>query len=147
MSWKRLSAENRVAPHRTSPEELAGLRAAARRNLLDASRTVISADNRFGLAYEAALLLAKMVLATAGWRVKGSGAHSTTFAGLRLAIGREADDFALYFDHCRRKRNALSYEVAGVASDADVEDLLERCRAFEKLAEAWIRANPPAPNR
>ncbi len=50
-------------------------------NLRDAGLAALSADNRFGLAYEAALLAAKLAVNAASYRVKAlPGAHRTTFA-------------------------------------------------------------------
>jgi hypothetical protein len=59
-----------VDRHTTSKQELDDLRSVVTRNLADAAITALSADNRFGLAYEAGLLLAKMAIAAAGYRVK-----------------------------------------------------------------------------
>ena len=58
MTWKDLLDKNLAERHKTSTEELADLRNAVERNLDDAAVSQLSADNRFGLAYEGALLLA-----------------------------------------------------------------------------------------
>ena len=50
----------------TSKQELDDLRNAVDRNLRDAAIPQLSADNRFGVAYEAALLLGKIAVACAG---------------------------------------------------------------------------------
>ena len=135
--------KNLVARHETSREELADLRNAVRRNLADAVIPQVSADNRFGLAYEAALLLAKMALACAGYRVKGHGAHHTTFVALKLALGPEIGPTANYLERCRRNRNKLSYDAAGVATDQDAAELLAEARALEDRVEQWIAQNHP----
>lgn len=70
MSWKHLLAEHLVEPHTTSAEEIRDLRAAVDRNLHDARLQGLSNDNRFGLAYEAALVAAKMAVHAAGYRVR-----------------------------------------------------------------------------
>ncbi|MGD0384465.1 MAG: hypothetical protein ABSA77_13170 [Thermoguttaceae bacterium] len=87
MTWQELLDANRVEKHTTTRQELDDLRKAINRNLHDADLPGLSADNKFGLAYEAGLLLAKMAVACAGYRVKGQGGHQTTFASLKLAIG------------------------------------------------------------
>ena len=73
MSWKRLLDERLAERHRTSKEELHGLRAVVERNLKDARVEAVSADNRFGAAYEAALTLATMAIAASGDRIKAPG--------------------------------------------------------------------------
>ena len=78
MTWQELLREGRAERHRTSKQELDGLRAVARRNLADAGAAVISADTRFACAYEAALARATMAIARAGYRVRGPGHHMMT---------------------------------------------------------------------
>ena len=132
MSWQDLLASNRVERHATSRQEIADLRAAAGRNLRDAAAAAISADNRFGLAYEAVVILAKMVIACAGYRVKGIAAHQTTFIALPLAMGEQAASDAAYFDACRRKRNVLSYDRADVVTGTEVTELLTKARRYRQ---------------
>ena len=143
MTWQELLAEGRVERHRTSKQELTALRSAIERNHRDAGVAQLSADNRFGLAYEAALLTAKMALACAGYRVKGPGAHQTTFAALKLALGPEIAKTAVYFERCRRKRNELSYDTAGVATDTEASEILFEARAFHDMVERWIAQSHP----
>ena len=59
MTWQELEAQDRVSRHKTSRGELDSLREAVARNLADAAIPSLSADNRFGLACEAALLVGK----------------------------------------------------------------------------------------
>jgi len=138
-----LRDKNLVERHETSKEELADLRSAVKRNLRDAAIPQLSADNRFGLAYEAALLLAKMAIACAGYRVKGQGAHHTTFAALKLVLGAEINQTANYLERCRRKRNKLSYDAAGVATDQDATEILAAAAALEETVDKWIAENHP----
>jgi len=143
MTWKEWLAENRVEPHATSKQELADLRSAVERNLRDAAIPQLSADNRFGLAYEAALLLGKMAVACAGYRVKGQGAHQTTFAALKLALGAGVSKTSSYLERCRRKRNELSYDMAGVVTDTEAAEILAQIKEFQKSVEKWIAKSHP----
>lgn len=143
MTWKRLLADDRVVRHSTTREELTALRGAAERNLADAALPALSTENRFGLAYEAALLMAKMVIACAGYRVKGPGAHLTTFQALELGMGPRVARQASFFDQCRRKRNVLSYEHAGAASDTEAAEILREAEKLRTDVEAWIAREHP----
>ncbi len=143
MTWKELLAGKRIEPHATSKQELDALRSAVSRNLSDAALRQLSADNRFGLAYEAALLSAKMAVACAGYRVKGQGAHQTTFAALKLALGAGINKTAVYLERCRRKRNELSYDAAGVVTETEATEILAQARALEETVEQWIAKNRP----
>lgn len=143
MSWKNYQSKGLVAPHATSKAELDDLRDAIKRNLDDASIDELSEDNRFGIAYQAALLVAKMAIACAGYRVKGHGAHHTTFEVLPLALDSSFQKLANYLDRCRRKRNDISYDSQGVVSLADVEALVKQATQFAADVEAWIAKHHP----
>ena len=88
--------------------------------------------------------MAKMAVACAGYRVKGQGAHQTTFAALKLAVGTPAVEMAAYLDRCRRKRNEISYDAAGIVGDTEAEELLYTATAFSKAVENWIAKNHPS---
>jgi hypothetical protein len=141
MTWKELLDANRVEKHVTTRQELDDLRKAVDRNLQDANLLGLSADNKFGLAYEAGLLLSKMAVACAGYRVKGQGAHQTTFTSLKLVIGAPIVEMAAYLDRCRRKRNEISYDTAGLVSDTEAKELLTKLREFQNVIETWIAKN------
>ncbi len=140
---KDLLDKGLAARHETSREEIDKFRTAALRSLRDAGVPGLSPDGRFKLAYEAVVLLARMVLACSGYRVKGPGAHRTTFVALARVMGSSSAE-ADYFDRCRRKRNELTYERADVVSARDAEDLLLEAERFRTLVEGWIRKHYPA---
>jgi hypothetical protein len=143
VSWQKLLNENLLARHKTSKLELDTLRVMVDRNLHDANLQGLSTDNRFGLVYEAVLLMAKMAISCAGYRVKGQGAHKTTFMALPLAMGSGLFETAEYFDRCRRKRNELSYDAAGVIAHSDAEQLMMEATGFRDRVEAWIAERYP----
>jgi hypothetical protein len=138
MNWKTLRAQGKLDQHSTSKVELDDLRAAIARNLQDAAISSLSADNRFSIAYQAALLSAKMAIACRGYRVKGQGAHQTTFQALPLAMGAALKPTADYFDRCRRKRNDLMYDHEGSVSASDAVELFQRATNFHEKVEGWI---------
>ncbi len=143
MTWKALLAEARVEPHVTSKQELHHLQDAVDRNLRDVAAAGLSADNKFGLAYEAGLLLAKMTVACAGYRVKGQGAHHTTLTALKLAMGQSIAPTASYLERCRRKRNEISYDAAGLVSDTEADELIAKVRRLQATVKAWIAKKHP----
>ena len=119
------------------------MRAAIGRNLKDAAIEELSNDNRFAIAYQAALLAAKIAIACAGYRVKGQGAHQTSFEALPLAMGTSVKKSADYFDRCRRKRNDLAYDSEGVVSSTDSAELLKNAAEFQRTVESWIARHHP----
>lgn len=119
---------------------MADLRALVARNLKDAGVKGLSADNRFGLVYGAALILAKMVIAVAEYRVRGQSARFTTFEALEVAMGEQSKPFSIYFDRCRRKRNTLSYDAAGVVTETEAPEILKQVEAFRTSVEECLKA-------
>lgn len=136
-------AEGRLAKHETSKQELGDLRRAVNRNLSDAAIATLSSDNRFALAYEAGMLLAKMFIACAGYRAKGLSPHQTTFTALKLAMGSNIENTASYLDRCRRMRNELSYDTAGIVTNAEAVEILEEVKELNNRIEIWINEHYP----
>jgi hypothetical protein len=143
MSWQQLLTNHRVQTHTTSRRELDGLRAIVARDLQDARVVGLSTDRQFATAYNAVLQLAKMAIACAGYRVVGQGHHVTAFEAVELAMGHRVAPLANYFEICRRKRNMLDYDMANVATETEVRELLEQAQAFRQLVEQWIAQQHP----
>jgi len=75
-------------PHRTSPEEIDNLLSMVHRDLDDAQEEGISADWRFGIAYNAALKLCTILLYASGYRAVRTLQHYRTIQALPLILGR-----------------------------------------------------------
>jgi hypothetical protein len=143
VTWKELLAENRVAAEPTRPAEIKDLRAVVRRNLSDAQIRKLSDDGRFGHAYDAARILANIIVRASGYRVKGDGGgHYNTFLALKAAEPAFAKK-AVYFDACRRKRNSFLYEQANVVSHTEAEELLWHSSGFSLDVDAWPKKQHP----
>jgi len=130
-----------LKPHTTSRGEIASLLSIVQRDLQDAARGGgISADWRFGIAYNAALKLCMILLYAEGYRPAQGLGHYRPLQALPLILGagRKAD--AEYLDACRIKRNAVEYEYAGGATDADADELIEFSKSLEREVLDWLKA-------
>ena len=143
MSWQRLLSRGSVVTHKTSLQEMNSWRSMVERDLEDAAISELSSDRSFGIAYGAVLILAKMVVAASGYRVKGEGGHKFTFEALELAMGASVSARTAYFDSCRRKRNQLSYDNAGSVSLSDAEQLRNKAEDFRKQVQDWLSKHHP----
>jgi hypothetical protein len=145
MTWQKWLASNRVHHHKTTPQEITGLRKLIERDLHDASIPQLSSDRRFATAYNAILQLSKMTIACSGYRFSSSspGHHKTTFEAVRLAFGPSGDKYADYFETCRRMRNIIDYDYTEVASEIQAEELLKKAFEYRKFVEEWISAKHP----
>jgi hypothetical protein len=143
MSLEQWAKNGWLRPHKTSTREIGDLLAIADRDLKDAEAGEISADWKFGIAYNAALKLCTILLHASGYRPEKKLAHYRTLQALPLILGsgRKAD--ADYLDTCRTKRNTAEYDYTGVATDDDAKELVDFVKALRKDVLPWLRKNHP----
>lgn len=84
----------------TSSTEIANLLAIVERDLEDA-KSSISADWRFGIAYNAALKLCTILLRAEGYRPSHGLQHYRTIMAVPLILGESRKEDANYLDACR----------------------------------------------
>ncbi len=132
VNWKHWLDKGDIQKVHVNRKSLANLANLVDRDLNDAHVASLSADRRFAIAYNAALNLANYVVRKNGYRVAAKiGHHRITFLVAGEALGRAARDHLDYFDLCRRKRNKVDYDLAGVATDKDVADLIRQVMEFK----------------
>ena len=113
MSLEIWSKNGWIRPYRTTPVQIAELRAIADRDLEDARTERLSTDWQFGIAYNAALKLCTILLYAEGYRPEKNLAHYRTLQALPIILGKDRQDDADYLDACRNKRNTAEYDSAG----------------------------------
>ncbi len=143
MPWAQLVADRKVRPHTTSLQETEDLRSVVDMDLTDAAIAGLSSDRRFATAYNAALQLARIAIACAGYRTTGSSHHQTAFEALELALGPAVAQQSAYFETCRRKRNVVDYDMAYMVSLSEAEEILAETKRLRETVEAWMAANYP----
>jgi len=130
--------------HRTSRREIADLLAVAERDLGDARVSALSLDRRFATAYSGALQLATIVLAASGFRaVAQRGHHVVTWQALPELMGVGTTETAVYSDSCRALRNRGDHDRTGVASAAEVDEVLREAEALRHQVLDWLAREHP----
>ena len=131
-----------IARHQSSAQEIAGLFAIVDRDLHDA-RGEISADWRFGIAYNAALKLRTIMLYAEGYKPEKALQHYRSIQSLPLILGlkRKADADSL--NSCRTKRNTVEYDYAGCATQADADGLIAFSEELKVAVISWLKINHP----
>ncbi|HLG15416.1 MAG TPA: hypothetical protein VJH03_13080 [Blastocatellia bacterium] len=142
MSLKQWADNGWLRPHQTSPQEIADLLAIVERDLADA-QSDISADWRFGIAYNATLKLCTILLHASGYRPEKALQHYRTIAALPLILGERWKDNADYLETCRRKRNIAEYDRVGVVTEQDASELASFCRELRQGVFDWLNSNRP----
>jgi hypothetical protein len=137
------AANGWLRPQPTSRQEIAGLLSIVDRDLTDAAVSALSADWRFGIAYNAALKLCTILLRASGYRAERAQQHYRTIGALPLVLGGPRRDSATYLDTCRIKRNSAEYDMAGAATEADVDELLVFARELRRDVLTWLNARHP----
>jgi hypothetical protein len=127
-----------IVAHEPTAEEVADLFAVVDRDLEDAAIPRLSADWRLGIAYNAALQLATLALAAAGYRPGRERAHERAILSLRDTVGIAAKTVDL-LDAIRRKRNQISYEHAGTTSAGEAAEFYDVVTALRGDVVRWLR--------
>ncbi len=131
-----------LRPHKSSAQEIAGLLAIVERDLADAGAN-ISADWRFGIAYNGALKLCTILLHASGYRPEKTLQHYRAIAALPLILGSQRQDDADYLELCRRKRNIAEYDRTGAATEDDAAELIKFTKELYADVLQWLKQNHP----
>ena len=127
-----------LTAHKTSAQEIGNLLAIVERDLKDATRGEISADWRFGIAYNAALKLCTVLLYAKGYRAERTLQYYRTLQALPLIFGPERKNDANYLDICRSKRNIVEYDRIGGITENDVNELIDFVKDLKNEVERWL---------
>ncbi len=139
-NWKN----NRwLKPHTTSKQEITQLLEIVDRDLKDSKQHKLSADWRFGIAYNAALKLCTILMYLEGFKPEKALAHYRTLQALPLILGPKRDDDADYLNSCRAKRNIVEYDYVGGATDADANELISFVKELKNEVLDWIKLKYP----
>ena len=142
MTLRQWSDNGWPGPHTTTPEEIENLFQIVDRDLKDA-RSGVSADWRFGIAYNATLKLCTILLYAEGYKAERNLQHYRTIQALPKILGSEKNDDADYLDTCRAKRNTAEYDSVGVATESDSDELIEFAESFRGEVMEYLRKKHP----
>ena len=131
-----------LRPHQSSRKEITDLLRIIDRDLQDAAGN-ISADWRFGIAYNAALKLCTILLYSEGYRPEKTLQHFRTIQSLPLILGNNHETDAKYLDTCRNKRNVVEYDYVGGVTEEDVDELIAFVKELREEVIQWLRENHP----
>lgn len=142
MSLRSWLQNSWLVQHTTSPEEITNLLAISDRDLAACQVEQLPTDWRFAIAYNAGLQAATAALAAAGYRAARDNHHYRVIQSLEFTTAPGTKLIAT-FDGFRKKRNVSSYDVAGVVSDREADEMLKLATTLRADVEKWIRATRP----
>lgn len=121
---------------------MADLLAVADRDLADAASTALSQDWRHNIAYNAAVRLATLALAAAGYRAAREAQHYYVIHSLALTIGWDESRIER-LDTARKRRNRVAYEAAGMISRGEAEEIRVLAQELRDAVPSWLRLTHP----
>ncbi|MBM3156561.1 MAG: hypothetical protein FJ004_04675 [Chloroflexi bacterium] len=134
--------EKRFKPHKTSKKEIDQLLAVFERDMADAKVKTLSADRRFSTAYNAALMVSIAALAASGYRASSEGHHYWTIQSLAHTLRLDATTIRK-FNKFRQKRNISDYEMIGMVSEQEVDEMIALARELHKMVVEWLEKHHP----
>jgi hypothetical protein len=127
--------------HRSSVKEVRDLLAKIDRDIDEAEKPEIVLDWRLAIAYNACLGCATVALRVSGYRIPGgAGQHYRTIQSLRFTIN-PSEDIISSLENMSRKRAIVSYDAAGIISEAEVEEAIQLAKDLKVLVLKWLKEN------
>jgi len=127
MEYDELLKSGRIRKEKVSRPEVEQVLALAERDLQTARELIErDLDWSFAVAYDAVLQASRAYMFAQGFRPASSESHKNTLAFLRLAMGKGYEELMTYFDRMRNKRHRAIYETAGLITETEARNILEK---------------------
>ncbi len=143
MSLKDWLDNGWLKPHQTDRQEISNLLGIVERDLTDAMLEGLSIDWKFGIAYNAALKLCTVMLFTQGYRPENALAHYRTIMALKEIGDGSWEEYAIYLNACRIKRNTMEYDKSNVITVDEATKLIEFSRQFYIEVKTYLQQYYP----
>ncbi len=139
MNYDELLSSRRIRKEQVSPAEIEQALNRAERDLKTA-RVIMAQDWDWGfaVAYDAVLQASQAFMFAQGFRPASNESHKNTFAFMLIAMGKDHEDLMTYFDRMRNKRNRAIYEVAGLITETEAQNILEKAESFVALIRSEL---------
>ncbi len=140
MEYDELLTSRRIREEKVSRLEIEHALDRAERDLKTA-RMIIAQDRDWGfaVAYDAVLQASRAYMFAQGFRPASNESHKNTFAFMRLAMGKDYEELMTYFDRMRNKRNQAIYEIAGLITETEARNILEKAEGFVAMIREQLK--------
>jgi len=134
MKYDELLSSRRIHKQKVSRAAIKQALDRAQRDLRTAQMLMTQDwDWGFAVAYDAVLQVSRAYMFAQGFRPASNESHKNTFAFMRLAMGKDHEDLITYFDRMRNKRNQAIYDMAGLITETEARNILEKAESFVKM--------------
>ena len=128
----------KIIKYKTSKEEINAIYGVIDRCFKDANLKGLSSDQKYILSYQAALEAGMALIYYHGYRPLKAGHHYITWQCLKDLLGEKNRKTILLFEYAAKKRSKLSYDVAGLASQKEADEMYQESRDFVSLVKEEI---------
>ncbi len=128
----------KIIKYKTSKEEINAIYGVIDRCFKDANLKGLSSDQKYILSYQAALEAGMALIYYHGYRPLNAVHHYITLQCLKDLLGEKNRKTILLFEDAAKKRSKLSYDVAGLASQKEADEMYQESLDFVSLVKEEI---------
>jgi uncharacterized protein (UPF0332 family) len=129
---------NKLIKHKTTKKELDAIFGVIDRCFKDAGLKGLSSDQKYISSYQAAFEAALALIYCYGYRPVKVGHHYIVWQCMKDLLGEDARETILLFENAAKKRNKLSYDTAGLASQKEADEIYNEAKQFVSLIKGKI---------
>ena len=130
---------DKLVKHKTSKEEIEAIYGVIDRCFKDAALKGLSSDQKYILSYQAALEAGMALIYCHGYKPLKAGHHYIIWQCLKDLFGEKSRKTILLFENAAKKRSKLSYDIAGLASQKEADEMYRESCDFVNLIKEEIR--------
>lgn len=143
MPYDELIKLDRIKTYKATQEEIGRLVSIAKRDLKAAQRNLDDdPDWAYSMAYNALLQANRAVMLTEGYRPRGPDQHATVVTFIREYFQETNPTLSNFFDQMRRKRHRLIYEMIGLVSLSETQQVIEQTKGYLDVLIKMIEHQP-----
>ncbi len=128
----------KLLKHKTNREELNAIFGVIDRCFNDAGLKGLSSDQKYISSYQAAFEAAIAFIYCHGYRPIKAGHHYIVWQCMKDLLEEQHRETILLFENAAKKRNKLSYDTTGLASQKEADEIYAEAMDFVSLVKAKI---------
>ena len=129
----------KLIKHQTNKEELEAIFSVIDRCFKDANLKGLSSDQKYISSYQAAFEAAIALVYSHGYRPIKTGHHYIVWQCIKDLLNKDSCDSILLFENAAKKRNKLSYDIAGLASQKEADEIYNEAQDFTSFIKEKIK--------
>jgi len=135
-SWFEIG---KLIRHKTNREELEAIFSVIDRCFNDAELKGLSSDQKYIISYQAAFEVSRAFIYCHGYRPIKTGHHYIVWQCMKDLVSADTRKTILLFETAAKKRNKLTYDIAGLASQKEADEIYKEAKAFVDFIKEEIK--------